>query len=511
MSGQQIKAKSTFIPPPIDGLNLISPPNQLSDTQARTLNDYYVYDWGVRQRGILVTGYTASGTNKIYAMMPFLNLDLNENVLVIITGGIYVLTSVGGTPTLVSATSSNSRTTLAAFKSCIFAFGYLVAANTHYRYNIGAGTVTTTPYTFTGTSSAVPVQGDSYKERMYITLANTPLLAGFGNIMKYAYSDVSAISGACTVVDLSTVFKRVGGGLLFVASWTYNQGLSNDPLFVACSSVGEVLVYSGDFPGAANWQLIGQVDIPTPKSNTAWCRLGSDFIINTTRGAINLGEVLRAGNKGDAAYYATSRNIGNVQLRGNITQDGDDPFLYFPVIDEKVIYVLNFERGAWSKFNFPQITNAVTASCFAFGTLMISDAVEAIGAGSKIYYLSDASVDTAATYTLSTKYFDYGSNTQKSQKLIRVLTRATPLGGTLTNATELSVSIAHDYTEADIGPASFDTRTALSSQETKVVELTPAGTGYALSYVFSKQPAGATAITEILGFQSYIEDNGGVY
>ena len=43
---------SQFVPAPLDGLNLISSPDNYKITQARQLDNYYVYDWGIRERAV---------------------------------------------------------------------------------------------------------------------------------------------------------------------------------------------------------------------------------------------------------------------------------------------------------------------------------------------------------------------------------------------------------------------------------------------------------------------------
>lgn len=132
--------------------------------------------------------------------------------------------------------------------------------------------------TFTGPTLANLIHVNGYKNRLYFVEKLT---------MKYWYGGVDAITGALTAVDLATVF-RLGGNLQVTFTWP--RETFNGPVLLQCfmSTLGEILVYSGSYPGDTAWTLVARYYIAPPVSRRCTTIFGGDVAIITTLGLISM-------------------------------------------------------------------------------------------------------------------------------------------------------------------------------------------------------------------------------
>jgi hypothetical protein len=158
---------------------------------------------------------------------------------------------------------------------------YLVVVNGHDSRQLYDGTSWTSP-AITGPTAAL-AHVWTFKQRQFFIELNT---------MNAWYLPVDAISGATTVLPLGGVFK-LGGSLLFGATWSYGAGSGLNESCVFVTTEGEVAIYEGTDPSsAATWGLKGVYRIGRPLGRRAILKGGGDLAIATDIGLIPLSQAI---------------------------------------------------------------------------------------------------------------------------------------------------------------------------------------------------------------------------
>lgn len=510
MSSKLVSANSIFIPPPTGGLNLISAPLDYEPNEARQLNNYAVYKWGIRElpspqalrviNGKTIVGahgylspsspYTGPIANMIliYSDNTIDNLNLSTNTL---TGVTPPGVSIGGDPQT----------------PCVFNGNVFIGTKYNGNgiiYNIAAGTATFLQTSFTGTAGSAYVPF-SYKQRLY--------MVRWGTTQIY-YGDVSAVSGATKSFDFGPLVSD-GSQILFACSWSYNQGLSNDELFLVVTDTGEIIVYQGDFPAANNWQLVAKSRIPTPMGPAGYRKLGQDIQIQTQRGIVSIQKFFAGSQSVGDNYYILSYKLGPVLTNGNTYPmlSSQDPLTWYWSSDNQTIYLLNYEIGAWSTYRpwdavpFSSITNV-------FGSI-------ADPTSSKIYIATDSDVFTLdptngsasfnVVYTWQTPYYTFSNSNgvplQKTLKMARPISRNFYGPGVTISG---SVAAMSDFNDASIGAfSSYTTGSPYNNPSPYYIfEVSPTAIGRYISYQFTKSNS-ISSINELAGFEAFFDAQGG--
>lgn len=513
--------KGVFVPPPIDGINKVTPPTQLRPTEARDLENYFIYDWGIRERG--ASEFTAfsdqSVTGPTY-MESF--TGLTQPGTLISTGAKVLRYDDDETFTTLETQSTNQFYNACQYKKKIFCPQPQTATAKIGVYDTVAETWSSTSFTL---GSVKPSYCFVFKDRIYVLDATSS--PGTGSATVY-YGAVGAVTGSFDgSFDVSEFFER-GRKLTWGTQWSYNEGDRNASLFVVGNDAGEVFIYSGDYPAADNWYLVTRVTIPTPLNslgtlaaqadygNVKPLVVGQDVLINTVRGVVSLARVVSGREQGES-YYSLSRNLGPVLQGYTPSVSYISPFAYF-LGEDSAIYVLNYERGAWSRLSITkdstdgvlmQVTCSTTPSTVSSSNALSSYLLIAEKKGTTGSYgihrinESDLVADSSASYKWKTPFFDFGSYKQKHNKLVRVITR-----DIAETSVSNSVAISVDLDEMTVG--NTDTKTdTVSDDRYTVQDLEPPGCGEYLSYAFSKTGS-ASAQNEIAGFRVLYEE-GGVY
>lgn len=106
------------------------------------------------------------------------------------------------------------------------------------------------------------------------------------------YLPVGQISGELTRFSLGGQFK-LGGSLTMGATWSRDTGSGLYAMCAFFSSEGEVAVYQGDNPGAAEtWTLVGVYKIGKPRGKRSVMDAGGDLLTATDIGLIPLSRAL---------------------------------------------------------------------------------------------------------------------------------------------------------------------------------------------------------------------------
>lgn len=495
-----LTAKPSFVPAPIDGIDRVSPPNEIGATSARELDNYYIYDWGIRERGAFSNTIALPDGGDLKLFFPITIEGISSAVVSSSAGDSYLYTF------------SNDNFSAAVPGSITAKNAFTYSRKAYFPYGTGVYSIDLLDDTILASGALTVVGftadfGFAYRNRVYLIHSGTGTVSYYG---------AGATSGAASgTFDFRDFFQR-GTKLIFGTSWSYNEGLSNEELFVVGNDVGEVLVYSGDYPGHANWRIVTRVDIPTPfpgfvNSGTLEqvnvLKLGQDIVIPTTRGAISLAQIV-AGRKDDD-YYLLSRKIGPVLTGCPPAMSHNYPFAYFASSQD--VYVLNYERGAWSRFpgiatGSDTITHLAvsTPPSFASTNPITSYLVVGTTAGGFKKLLEGALLsDANVTYTWKTPYFDFGLPVEKQSKFIRLVAR-----DMASSAIGNSVSCSVDFDSTAVGAADAKT-TTVSGTGYKTQTLAPPGCGFELSYEFSKG-GHASRCNEIAGFKPFLEQGGGL-
>jgi hypothetical protein len=523
MSNVGPKAVPLQVPFPSAGLNYLNPPTDLEANEAADLINFYPMQEGLRQAlppTVVKSPSSSAGTVLSY-------FDLNgaphyvwcidhaiwiDNVKVIYHGQ----AADGSTVTITNDNwwLSTTGTYLQFTNGVDYPIRYNLATATIYQ----PSTNWTVPAGYTYIS-----QGCNYKNRWYCKLDNGTI--GYGGTAPIA------TMGVLTAWTVRGAFKE-SASILFFTPWTYNQGLTNEELFVVVCTSGEVLVYSGDWPAAPNWQLVGRTKIPLPVADAsgsaysnsinfrAFCLIGQDIYISTIRGVISLQRVFQGQNQ-DAALYQMSRKLGTKIVLGNcqIVTSQSSPLLfvagsYDDATVINYIYAMNTETGAWTKLDgivtlnsgsAPPRTGSIQSMAYANGYLYVSFAY--VGGAFDIFSMSDGIgvSSTTVTSTWQTPYINFGSNLQKRTKLSRLIL-SLPVAGLSVTASQ---SVAGDFND-NFGLADARVLPSIARPTNYDVELMPPGVSEQLSYKTIITATGTGTVEYIYAMYIWAE-TGGVY
>jgi len=181
----------------------------------------------------------------------------------------------------------------------------------------------------------------------------------------FFYGGVGEINGGtANYFDLSQIGSK-GGHLAAFSSITQDGGDGVDDLAVFVMSSGDVMIYAGSNPGDANdWSLVGVFQIGEPVDRMA-VKIGSDVIVITKDGFLPLTRVLPFGRSKDQGLALSDKIVGAASTA--VRQYGANAFWaiqpYFkgdmliinvPISSNTIEqYVMNFDTGAWTRFDYP--------------------------------------------------------------------------------------------------------------------------------------------------------------
>lgn len=180
------------------------------------------------------------------------------------------------------------------------------------------------------TLSAAAVGGrttHSHKGRVYMTSAKTI----------YYSSTVGGVTGATTEWDVSTLF-RSPWDITFMNTWSSPGERSSESYLVIGDAAGQVLVYAGDYPDAANWERVGDYQVGKSISYNSSLAFNGDVWFCTETGLISLKSLAQLG----------SDNIDDVSVSAAI-----NPYWTKLVKEVSEGEVLNFDVDA-SIAHWPQ-------------------------------------------------------------------------------------------------------------------------------------------------------------
>ena len=441
------------IPAPIGGWDASSPLAAMPIENAQILDNWIPRAGFVELRRGFTPQQTGFGT-PIETLMAYRG-GASGDLLFAATGGkIYDVTTQNappGSPAFTGATSNRWNTT--AFANA--AGAWLIACNGHdapIGYNAGAW-------------GALPILSGSSGP---ITLTPSKLFNVFSHKGRLYYLEsgalrvwnpaAGAVGGACTLLDLSSVFSK-GGRLVCGGNWSSQLGLTADDFAVFMTDQGQLAVYQGIDPtSASNFSLVGVFDLGPPLGPRAMVKFGGDLAIVTADGVIPLSQALKLdrSQQNEVALTAKILNAFSTAVKAYGANWGWQGLLYpgtspsddqtaaggslaifnipLTTLGTSMQFVQNVLTGAWCRFvNLDAFCWELANGCVYFG------------AANGVYQWDAGSSDNGAPIVADIKsaFTDFGDRgRQKRFTMIRPLLNTTPL---VQPALEIDV----DYQESE--------------------------------------------------------------
>lgn len=514
MAGEAVKVQTVLIPAPTGGVNYVDNPTALQPNEARFLQNYFVYPWGIQQRSRELTHLSVT-----YASCKFFPYykDGVDQMVIYKSGDFYQLDSQEDTtPTSIGVATRTGLVPQACyFNKRIFFFN---AKEIPVNFTISAGTGADASFTGPTGGGTNLGYGWSYKSRMY-AFERVDYDAA-ANPTRVWYTGVDAISGAMTSVDFGSIFSQ-SGSLSCGFSWSVNQGIQSEELFCLVSDSGEMLIYSGDYPASPNWQLIARIKVPAPTaySNKRILKIGLETYLNTIIGLVPMSQIFasRVGTGLEVAALTRKlgpRPIGDPYLASSNIMGGEFAFS----VGDLGVLALNVETGSWSYLKFSGIPTDV---CVLGNYLYFSmtSGVSRIALTKYYHYFDTNAENSAQSYARAiwkTPFVDLG--TEKKKKISRVKVIGTDLSTALSFKNTVYCKADYDDSLSDttgptLGLDSASTTTVDSSLKASperpyFQELRPPGVGSRISFCFNKLPE--NVLNEIYGLEATYEV-GGLY
>lgn len=305
-------------------------------------------------------GYAAFTTSLISlpveTLLEHIEADGTRKLLAASGGSIFDVTS-GGSGTILRSGLTNAKWQHIEFGHTTFLVN---GANTCIGYTSGGGAVNVS---WTGpTDPTKLVNVGTYKRRLYFAETNSSSVW---------YGGVDSKSGVLTEFDVGT-YLSVGGYVVWCGGWNSDTGAGLRNQFVIVSSMGEVLVYEGSYPGDASWVLVGSYRLPEPLGRRSVWNVEGDLLLITEEGTIVLSEVIRTNSVVGERIKFTSKVVNaftesanryssNFGWEGIVYPRRNWAIINIPVSESSNSeqYVVNLKTGSWCRFT------GIDAACFA--------------------------------------------------------------------------------------------------------------------------------------------------
>lgn len=293
------------MPPPYGGLDLVSPIDQMDPNFALELTNVFpgatapTVRLGYKQ--FATTGATISGEIQFIHRLPKAD---GTTVLIIGTATkLFAVSEAGVATDITKATPHTSGE-----------FSWAILNNNIYLCN-NAGTAGNEAQVYTGAGTAINVtytgvtlynlnSVSAYKRRVIYVEKNTAKIW-------YSKVDETGATGspALKSEDLSYNLTQ-GGYLLWTGSFTNQTASTSAEYFYAISSEGEIIMYAGDAPDAANWGQVARFYIGKPLGFRSFVRVNNDTWIFTQQGIVPLSALFETDP--EQALNAVGKRINSI-------------------------------------------------------------------------------------------------------------------------------------------------------------------------------------------------------
>lgn len=346
------QAFSYTLPAPFKGLNSRDPIDQMEESYALELENMLPDGTDVETR-LGYTTFSQSLVSAVWSLFEFCDTDGTRKLIGAANNGFYDITA-GGSCTALSVTGvTNNLWQTHGFN------GKVIACNGVDRprqFDIWTS-LGVCEANYTGiTDHTTLIQGCAYRKRQYFIQKGT---------QSVWWGDVNAVTGILTELPLGSYLGR-GGKLLWVNSLTNATGTLLEDMLVVCAENGEILTFTGDYPGN-EWSLVARYVVGRPVGQRSWIRVPGDLWVITESGVISLKELLGGATITEAAVsdviYKTWKDnyklyYSNTGWCGVNHEATNYVLINLPVTlattagtQVSYQYIVNLKTGAWAKFS----------------------------------------------------------------------------------------------------------------------------------------------------------------
>jgi len=341
-------SQSASIPAPVRGWNARDSLANMPEDFAVELENIFPNLTSCDLRSGFASHSTGNGSGAVETLVEYAGPSTRK--LISAAGSVIYDSSAVGGSTSIATGKSNARWQTTMFGTSGGNFLFMVnGADAPVYYN---GSAFVTPSLASVTATDI-VNVAAHQRRLFFV---------FNDSLIFGYLPVVSVAGTVSTFDIGGLCK-LGGYLQAIGSWTRDGGAGPDDLFVAITSEGECIIYSGNDPSSADaWSLVGVFTIGKPIGRRCLEKTGSDLTVITQDGAISLSTFLPIDQVAGSSQ-AISTNIQNEFLastRAYSTVFGWQSILYpqgsyslfnIPLsTTASVQYVVNSQTGAWCKF-----------------------------------------------------------------------------------------------------------------------------------------------------------------
>lgn len=140
---------------------------------------------------------------------------------------------------------------------------------------------------YTGAGTFSPYGGNTFNSRHY--------MAQLGEAA-YWYSDINAITGATTKVDVSSLVSTATT-LSSIVSFTLSENLSAVEIQCFLFGSGEILFFSGSYPDSTDWQQVGRAKIAQPLGYSSAFQFQGDALVMCDTGLVSMRDLFLKGSQ----------------------------------------------------------------------------------------------------------------------------------------------------------------------------------------------------------------------
>jgi hypothetical protein len=347
--GKQPKAQTTQLQAPVKGWSSEDSPMEAEPGTALIIDNWFPDAEGLRLRQGYAS-YATGMTGEVQSLMTFTSASASK-MYAANAGKIYNVTAAGAVGAAEVSGMTNDKWQSVMFANASNQYMFIANGADSVRYTDGS--TWTTP-SITGVTSSTLIHLHPHKFRMWYVQVNTSDLW---------YMPINALAGAATKFSVGALFHK-GGYVMAVQTWSVDAGDGMDDLFVIWSSEGEVLIYQGTDPSAADtWSLVGVYEMGKPLGRRCMTTVGSDLAMISEDGIVPVSGILKTDRSTASAKALTSRirQAFADSVHGSRNVYGWQ-FIVYPIRNMAILnvplgggaptyqYVLNTITGAWTRF-----------------------------------------------------------------------------------------------------------------------------------------------------------------
>ena len=319
------------VPAPVEGWNARDQVDQVKDTEATELENFFAHPNSVALRaGQEVFSTVAPGPVSTIAEF----FSQSTRLMVIAASGCLFSITSAGVGTLQASGYTQDRHQTVMFKE------YLLGVNgSDTPWKFDGSTVAANTFTGSGLTPANLIGIAVHRERLYLWELAQPY---------FWYADTNSIAGALTKFDLARVGMR-GGNLIAVQTWTRDGGNGMDDFVCFFMTSGDCIVYQGGDPSdPANWNRVGVYQFSAPFNRRGVIKYGGDILVLTRDGIMSLNLALP---------FAQTRS--NIAITDKISGAFHSAVADYQTIDGWQL--VHYPHGPWLLCNVPQVMSSSVA------------------------------------------------------------------------------------------------------------------------------------------------------